>query len=521
MEIELPFKLGKESTITLEDIKCLCIVGANGAGKTRFAVELSKLNTNSLIITAQKSLAIPESQTVPTLDAAKKEVNTGYYQQRQNTYVGNNNISAVDVIYDYEGILRLLFAEETSDAIKRKYNPTTPAVETKLDKIKRIWELLIPHKKLKFDNLNLEISDYSGREGSDGERLVFYLIAKVLCAPKNSWIIIDEPENNLHKAVLKSLYNNLELSRSDCGFIYLTHDIDFAVSRKSSIKVWIKKYVPVDSNNRWDYEVLGDETPIPEHLYLEILGSRNSILFVEGEANSLDCKIYQEIYPEYTIKPVGSCQTVIDSVRAFNEQKEFHHLEAFGIIDRDRRNDADVDRMKEIGIWVLDVAEIENLFLLEGVVNAIKDQLGKSDDVFSSVRENVVKYFGSRLQEQAHLHLMDELSKKYRALTLIDKKDISDVVTDIARIFTDIDVSATHTRIKTEFEEAVSDVKYEYILKIFNEKKKLSLVAQSEVHRLLDMAKPVHYLNAVIRLIGSDQAVANTIKQEICRYIKK
>ena len=37
---------------------------------------------------------------------------------------------------------------------------------------------------------------------SDGERAIFYFIGEVLCAKENSLIIIDEPENHLHKSIL-------------------------------------------------------------------------------------------------------------------------------------------------------------------------------------------------------------------------------------------------------------------------------------------------------------------------------
>jgi len=152
-------------------------------------------------------------------------------------------------------------------------------------------------------------------------------------------------------------------------------------------------------------------------------------------------------------------------------------------------------------------------------VNAIKNQLGKSENVFSQVKANVIQFFESRLSEQIHVHLMDELSKEYRRLTVIELKEIGDIATEISGTFNAVDVPATHARIKAEFEAAIANKDYEFILRNFNEKKKLSLIAQSGVHQQLDMGKPTHYINTVIRLIGSEQAVADILKQEISRYI--
>lgn len=91
-----------------------------------------------------------------------------------------------------------------------------------------MWEELLPHRKLikksgiieahptnKIDN------NYNAKNMRDGERLILYLIGSVLVAPKDTIIIIDEPENHLHKAIIKKLWDKLEVYRKDCVFIYL------------------------------------------------------------------------------------------------------------------------------------------------------------------------------------------------------------------------------------------------------------------------------------------------------------
>mgnify|MGYP003460021106 CR=1 FL=1 len=42
----------------------------------------------------------------------------------------------------------------------------------------------------------------------------------------------------------------------------------------------------------WDYEILNEEMPIPEQLYLEVLGSRKPVIFLEGDNSSIDYEIY-------------------------------------------------------------------------------------------------------------------------------------------------------------------------------------------------------------------------------------
>lgn len=93
-----------------------------------------------------------------------------------------------------------------------------------------------------------------------------------------------------------------------------------------------------------------------------VLGSRKPIIFLEGDASSIDYELYEQVYPEYTIKPLGSCEKVIQTVKAFNEQNGFIII-SFGIIDKDRRPESDVIKLNSKNIWVLDVAEAENLLL--------------------------------------------------------------------------------------------------------------------------------------------------------------
>ena len=175
--------------------------------------------------------------------------------------------------------------------------------------------------------------------------------------------------------------------------------------------------------NIWDYEILVNETPIPEQLYLEILGSRKSVLFIEGDNSSIDYKLYEQVFTNYTSKPLGSCEKVIHSVKSFNEQNGFHQIESFGIIDRDRRQNDDVIRLNAKHIWVLDVAEAENLLLIEEIVKSIASHMGKNpDEVFTQVKQNLIAFFGSQLENQILLHFSEILRREMTKASKFTKK---------------------------------------------------------------------------------------------------
>ena len=83
--------------------------------------------------------------------------------------------------------------------------------------------------------------------------------------------------------------------------------------------------------------------PIPEQLYLEILGSRLPVIFIEGDNSSIDYEIYSQVFTDYTLKPVNSCTKVIQIAKSFNDAFEIHHIKSYGIIDRDRREKVDIN----------------------------------------------------------------------------------------------------------------------------------------------------------------------------------
>lgn len=313
MEILLPPKQGEVENVKL-DFEQLVVVGANSAGKTRFGSWIEEHNYEKVHrISAQKSLSMPSFVSTTSIEIAKEELLYGVHTNDKNWLKlygrknsrWNNNLNT-SLLNDYEKLMVLLHSEEYERSVYYKDHGGEKPI-TKLDKIQQIWQSVLPHRKLEKRAGVIDIypdgqSDkkYNGSEMSDGERCIFYLIGEVLCAPEKSIIIIDEPEMHIHVSLIKHLFDLIEAERPDCAFIYLTHSIDFAFSRQNAVKIWAKSY----EDEKWDYEILSDEMPIPEQLYLEILGSRLPVIFIEGDNSSIDYEIYSQVFTDYTLKPV-------------------------------------------------------------------------------------------------------------------------------------------------------------------------------------------------------------------------
>lgn len=194
-------------------------------------------------------------------------------------------------------------------------------------------------------NLGGFVGKWDGRGGcgmmggdmSDGERVVLYLLAQALCAPKNITIIIDEPEIHLHRSIMNRLWTSIENERKDCLFIYITHDTQFAATHKQAKKIWVKSY----NGEHWELEDI-EECELPEQLLLSILGNRRPVLFVEGADNSYDTRMYSEIYKDFYVIPCGGCSSVIAQTKAMKANTQLHHLQCYGLIDRDYRSNHEI-----------------------------------------------------------------------------------------------------------------------------------------------------------------------------------
>lgn len=435
---------------TIEIEKNMVIVGANGAGKSRLGSNLEQINSPTKRISAQRYLQLNEVVEKKDFETAKTELKGSHKNQ-----------PPIQPQNDYQQVLISLFAQEaqrneeyvaSSRPAKRKLKIPKSVKEKVID----CWKFIFPYRTLKLDNDRVRADSFSGTEMSDGEKVGLYLISQVLLVEQNCILIVDEPELHLHKALMVRLWNKLEEYRSDCLFIYITHDLDFAVSKPSSKLVWVKEY----QNNQWNWiEVVPNEI-IPENLYLEILGSRKPILLVEGKKGSLDIKLYQAYYPNLTVIPGGSCEEIIASVKGLRSNIELHDKKVFGLIDRDFRPNSQISAFKKKGIFSISLNKIENIFLLPEILEIVCIHLSKpekKEEMLEEIRKKYKKnkvrmtFFASR--SKMHRHIGEKFgvvkSKtdydkfKRTILNQLDKlatdkfpKDDANI-TDILKVYTD------------------------------------------------------------------------------------
>jgi ABC-type dipeptide/oligopeptide/nickel transport system ATPase component len=479
------------------------IIGANGSGKTRLGAWLEFTGPqNQLVhrVGAQKALNFPDSASPVALEAAQLGFTTGVSPEavanspesdinlyRALKYRINskwNGDAAVGVVNDFKNLLTYLISEQFDSVLEyaQKAKGTTaysPPPDTKLDRIKYIWERVISHRQLinKASSVSVkptgsdEAAAYKASMMSDGERVTFYLIGQCIAVPPNGIIVIDEPEVHLHRVIQTSLWNAIEQERPDCLFVYITHDLEFAASRTGAKKIWLKSY----SGAGWDWKEVPESGGIPEELLLAVLGSRKPVLFTEGDRSSSEQAIFSRVYPGWTIMPCGNCEQVIASTKAFTDLKHLHGNECRGIIDRDYRTDQEVADLQAKGIHVLDVQEVENLLLVEDVLTAVVNHALDAGTITGTVDTRVAEikahFFQLLAQDQQLLtsrragweieKTMRKFDAKAVGLPALQAAVQATAALDVASIYADID--AEFTRIRTEPD-------YPALLKLYNNK---------------------------------------------------
>ncbi len=379
-----------EIPISIEPGSSVVFVGANGGGKTRLAVHIENtFNLNAHRISAHRALTLNPSIAKISEELALYGLRTG--NPDTNANVGNRPGSrwagnmATSLLNDFNFLVQALFAEQANKALethqKNRAGDHSPADSTKFERLVKIWEQLLPHRQLHISGDDIQVTvhgsnvRYKAEDMSDGERAIFYLIAQTLAAAENSLLIFDEPELHVHRSILAKLWDELEASRQDCSFVFITHDLEFAATRVAQ-KFVIHDFDPTPF---WSIEAVQENSGFDEEITTLILGSRQPILFIEGDENSLDLAIYRCCFPDWTVIPRGSCEEVIHSVVTMRRNQELTRVACSGIVDADNHQPDDVDYLNDLGIEILPVSEVENVILLPTVSRAIAESEGYQD----------------------------------------------------------------------------------------------------------------------------------------------
>jgi hypothetical protein len=513
MKLTLPPQLDSQRAVLDDDVHHIVIIGANGSGKTRFTERFASEIAAKPVFRIS-SLAALYRGDIP--DKLPGSIDTLYEEAMEHTPFIRAGYST-----QFERVMALLLLDEVLNLLRDKHSGSHDnANTTYLDRVIATWQEVFPENKILRESGRLLFSrkvdekTYSQMRLSDGEKTVLYIFGAAVLAPKDAIVFVESPEMFLHPSIMGMIWDRVEALRPDCTWVYTTHDVDFVTSRTHPTVVWVRGYNA--ETQQWDYAVLPAGTPLDDELYTTIVGARKPVLFIEGDGtHSIDAKLYPLVFTNYTVRPLGSCNKVIEATRTFNDLTSFHHLDSHGIVDRDRRDAHEVEYLRNKRIFVPDVAEIENILMLEDVVRAVARHYKRNENrVFESVRKSVIGMFRSELRQQALQHTRHRVKRmvEYRIdgrFPTIDK--LEEHITELVDMLRPRDI---YNKLVREFRGYVDRGDYKSILRVFNQK---TMVPQSNVAELCGLKNKDDYVAAIIKILRRNSPEADQIRLAIAR----
>lgn len=308
---------------------------------------------------------------------------------------------------------------------------------------------------------------------SDGERAIFYLLGQCFIARSNSVLVIDEPEAHVHKAISNKLWDAIEAERADCAFVYFTHDLDFASRRAASAKYFVRSYERAGGKNTWDIEQVPADPGLPESVVSEIVGSRQPILFVEGTGSSLDITTYRGVYNDFTVIPVGNCESVIHSVESFRRNTTLHNIGVQGLIDADGRSAEEIALLAKLAVHVLPVVEIENIFLLPAVFTALAIALHhtptKTTQMLQDLTDKAIARAKENIEGISTRHAIRRLDSRLKRVGLA-AQDLATLTANYSKEIAAVDPATSYAEMKQCLEKSIVSRDLPSLLSVYDNK---------------------------------------------------
>ncbi|MBB4259524.1 AAA family ATPase [Bradyrhizobium sp. CIR3A] len=371
----IPVCGGQPLNFALKPGECAFVLGANGTGKSSLSQSFDVAHgERTRRIQAHRQLWFDSDLiNVSPVDRTNMRTNTFNYDKQplsriRDPYGAHRpNVAVFDLIDQENSRARnIAAAMDQRDVASATALANTPSLLTRINDLFRISGLpirLAIEQGAQVTASRNGGTSYSIARLSDGERNALLIAAEVLTAKDRSILIIDEPERHLHRAIISPLLSGLFAERPDCAFVVSTHDVTLANDHAPTITVLLRdcSYAS-DGTVCWQADLLSAEANVDDQLKLDILGARKKLLFVEGEALSLDKQLYSLIFPGASTIAKGSSRNVMQCVSAIRDADDLHWLDAYGLIDNDNRDEAEIAALKTQGIYALACHSVESIY---------------------------------------------------------------------------------------------------------------------------------------------------------------
>ena len=197
--------------------------------------------------------------------------------------------------------------------------------------------------------------------------------------------------------------------------------------------------------------------------------------------------------------PRGGCSEVISTVKTLRAVPNLHHMQIYGIIDRDFKEDDQLAKYTNQNIYPVKVAEIENFLCVpELILYVAKTQLLNSDSILEKVKSYIIESFEKELELQVSKKV--SLIIKYKLNSFDDKSNgVANIRRQYLQLTGDIDIESLFNHYKKIFSKLIDKKDYLGILTIYNRKK-----LPERISSILGFSNK-EYPNFVLRLLSSSK----------------
>ena len=430
-----------------EDQRILFILGANGTGKSALLHHLYLQNrqgaANAIKITAHRQTWLPSPRPKMTLDTFLDNIRSirrgdqnenSRFRDDYSSQRPNLALCALTKAQEDRADRLAALVDEKEFTQAEEYAEKNPKP---IDRINDVFSeagfaieiVRAPDDRQSFIVRKTKTQETYGVDRlSDGERNALLLSAEVLTAPKDCLLLIDEPERHLHRSIMSPLLSALFSSRSDCCFVISTHEVLLPQDCEPS-QVLILRDCEFQNNQgtSWDADLIDSSIELPSSIKADIWGSRRTLLYVEGEPNGADEKLYRVVFSDITVKAREGCTRVRAAVREARADEELHWLEVYGLVDRDLRGNDEIEELKSSHVYTLDTCAVESIYYCDGLQQAVGGE--RAEQVGADISKSIQQAHQATLDEAPTLKdLGHEQSKRLR--NLIESRDAGSIVSE-------------------------------------------------------------------------------------------